>query len=161
MQIKRNFTSPSSFVVAVLLLASIILYVLGITTPLMSTKYQILSFNIRNQSVTLFDSIEMFWQSEEYLVAGIILVFTFILPISKYIELIARFVTGKKFLTWQGIDKWNMIDVFLVSMLILNFKMNSSIIVMKLEMGTNYIALAVLTRILTIILIDNLNENNT
>ena len=47
-----------------------------------------------------------------------------------------------------------MIDVFLVAMLLLNFKMNSRFIVMRLEMGTNFIALAVLTRLVTILLLD-------
>ena len=43
-----------------------------------------------------------------------------------------------------------MLDVFLVALLLLNFKMNDAFIVMKLEVGTIFIALAVLTRILSI-----------
>lgn len=124
----------------------------------MSTKYQVLSIRIKSQEVTLFDSIRMFWDSGEYLISVIILVFTFVLPISKYIELSVRMVTGKKFPAWQGIDKWNMIDVFLVAMLLLNFKMNSNFIVMKLEMGTNFIALAVLTRLIVIMLVDGIRR---
>ena len=47
-----------------------------------------------------------------------------------------------------------MIDVFLVAMLLLNFKMNSSFIVMRLEERTYFIVTAVLTRLVTIALID-------
>ena len=139
---------------AAFLLASIVLYILGLSYPLMSTKYQVMGFQIRSQEVTLFDSVRMFWQSSDYLIAGIILVFTFIFPILKYIELVLRLATGKPFLKLQSVDKWNMIDVFLVAMLLLNFKMNSRFIVMRLEMGTNFIALAVLTRLATILLLD-------
>ena len=39
-------------------------------------------------------------------------------------------------------------------MLLLNFKMNSSFIVMRLEERTYFIAIAVLTRLVTIALID-------
>lgn len=157
-RISDFISSPLNIVACIVLLASIVFYILGITEPLMSTKYQVLNIRIRSQEVTLFDSIEMFWQSGEFLIAGIILVFTFILPISKYIELLVRLITRKKFLAWQGVDKWNMIDVFLISMLILNFKMNSSFIVMRLEMGTNFIALAVLSRILAIVFIERMGK---
>ena len=142
------------YVAAAFLLASIVLYILGLSYPLMSTKSQVMGFQIRSQEVTLFDSVRMFWQSSDYLIAGIILVFTFIFPILKYIELVLRLATGKPFLKLQSVDKWNMIDVFLVAMLLLNFKMNSRFIVMRLEMGTNFIALAVLTRLATILLLD-------
>ena len=84
--------------------------------------------------------------------------FTFILPILKYIELLLRLATGREFLKLQSVDKWNMIDVFLVAMLLLNFKMNSRFIVMRLEMGTNFIALAVLTRLVTILLVEGFGK---
>jgi len=156
-----NISSPNRFskrtiFAGIVLLISVACYILGIIEPLMSTKYQVLHIKLKSQEVTLFDSIRMFWESKEYLISAIILIFTFILPISKYLELGARIITGKQFLTWQGVDKWNMIDVFLVSMLLLNFKMNSNFIVMKLEMGTNFIALAVLTRLAVIMLVDGI-----
>ena len=142
------------YIALAFLVASITLYILGLCYPLMSTKYQVLGFNIRSQEVTLFDSVRMFWESSDYLIAGIILGFTFIFPILKYIELALRLATGRQFLKLQSVDKWNMIDVFLVALLLLNFKMNSRFIVMRLEMGTNFIALAVLTRLATILLLD-------
>ncbi len=147
-----------NIITIVILVISITCYIFGLIEPLMSTKYQVLSIRIKSQEVTLFDSIKMFWDSGEYLISAIILVFTFVLPISKYIELSVRMVTGNEFPAWQGIDKWNMIDVFLVAMLLLNFKMNSNFIVMKLEMGTNFIALAVLTRLIAIMLVDGIRR---
>lgn len=137
---------------------SVTFYVLGLCYPLMSTKYQVLNIPLKHQYVTLFDSVRMFWGDSEYLIASIILVFTFILPVLKYIELALRMATGRQFLRLQAVDKWNMIDVFLVAMLLLNFKMNSRFIVMRLEWGTNFIALAVLTRLVTILLVDGFGK---
>ena len=142
------------WVAAGILAVSVAFYVLGLCYPLMSTKYQVLGFQIRSQEVTLFDSVRMFWQDGDYLISSIILVFTFILPILKYLELGLQLATGRPFLRLRSVDKWNMIDVFLVAMLLLNFKMNSKFIVMRLEMGTNFIALAVLTRLVAILLIE-------
>lgn len=150
--------NPRKATAVAFLVASVVFYILGLCYPLMSTKYQVMGFQLKHQEVTLFDSVEMFWDSHEYLVASIILVFTFILPILKYIELALRLGTGRQFLTLQSVDKWNMIDVFLVAMLLLNFKMNSRFIVMRLEMGTNFIALAVLTRLVTILLVDGFGK---
>ena len=148
----RSF-SRTEILTAVFLLLSITFYILGLTYPLMTTRYQVLNIPLKSQQVTLFDSVKLFWKSGEYLISLIILVFTFILPVSKYVEMILELSTGRKFPTLQGVDKWNMIDVFLVAMLLLNFKMNSNFIVMRLEWGTNFIALAVLTRLVAIFLL--------
>ena len=151
---ESRFWQTRNVVAAVFWIASVVFYILGLVYPLMSTQYQVLNIPLKSQQVTLFDSVRMFWNDNEYLIASIILVFTFIFPILKYIELALRLGTGKQFLKLQSVDKWNMIDVFLVAMLLLNFKMNSRFIVMRLELGTNFIALAVLTRLVTILLID-------
>lgn len=140
------------------LVASVVLFILGLTHPLMSTKYQVLNVRIRSQYVSLFDSVSMFWSSGDYLISSIILVFTFILPVTKYFELGLMLLTGKTFRLLNRVDKWNMIDVFLVSLLLLNFKMNSNFIVMNLESGTTFIALAVLTRLVTIFLSEDLED---
>lgn len=151
---ESRFWQTRNIVAAIFWIASVVFYILGLVYPLMSTQYQVLNIPLKSQQVTLFDSVRMFWNDNEYLIASIILVFTFIFPILKYIELALRLGTGKQFLKLQSVDKWNMIDVFLVAMLLLNFKMNSRFIVMRLELGTNFIALAVLTRLVTILLID-------
>jgi Uncharacterized paraquat-inducible protein A len=144
---------PRKILSVIVLTASAVFYILGLCYPLMSTSYQVWGFSLRTQEVTLFDSVRMFWEDGDYLIASIILVFTFILPVLKYIELALRIASGRQFLRLQSVDKWNMIDVFLVAMLLLNFKMNSKFIVMRLEMGTNFIALAVLTRLAAIMLV--------
>jgi len=135
------------------LVLSIAFFVLGVYLPLLSTKTRLLGINLSYEEVTLFDSVSMFFKNQEYFLAGVILVFTFILPIFKYIELIIRVAKNKTSKILQNLDKWNMLDVFLVALLILNFKMSSNIVVMELRIGTTFIALAVIFRILAMSLI--------
>ena len=135
---------------------SIVFFGLGVYFPLLSTKTRVLGINWSYQALNLFDSIMMFFKSKEYFLASVILVFTFIMPVIKYIELIFRIVLNKESSKMrQHLDKWNMLDVFLVALLLLNFKMNSNFIVMELRIGTTFIALAVIFRILAINLITN------
>ena len=138
---------------------SILFFGLGVHFPLLSTKTRILGINWSYEALNLFDSISFFFKSKEYLLATIILVFTFIIPASKYIELIFRLIQNKVGTISQHLDKWNMLDVFLVALLLLNFKMNSNIIVMELRIGTTFISLAVIFRIITISIISNIKKN--
>ncbi len=132
-----------------LLLGSIACYTAGVFYPIMSTKYQVVGLTLKTQDINLLDSIKLFFESGDYLLALIILVFTLVFPILKYIELLLG-ITCKKIHLKKAIelDKWNMLDVFIVAMLLLNFKMNSSFIVMELRIGTTFLAISVILRIL-------------
>lgn len=144
---------------SLLLLTSITFFVLGLIYPLLSTKQQVLGIVLKYKEVRLFDSIRMFYKSSDYLLALIIFLFTIVLPIIKFIELTNRVhkfinIPKKTNAFLHLIDKWSMLDVFLVALLLLNFKMDSNIIVMKLKIGTTFIALSVIIRMLTSNLID-------
>ena len=93
------------------------------------------------------------------------MLFTFLLPAFKYIEIIVSLIIPKynnKKDNRFSLDKWNMLDVFIVALLLVNFKMGDSIIVMDLQLGTLYLSIAVLTRVLIIEFMDRwctLNAN--
>ncbi|MCB0537476.1 MAG: paraquat-inducible protein A [Bacteroidetes bacterium] len=145
--------------ISLILLISIVFFVLGLLYPLFSTKQQVLGIVLKYKEVRLFDSIRMFYESNDYLLSLIILLFTIILPIIKFIELtnrIHKFINIPKKINnfLHFIDKWSMLDVFLVALLLLNFKMDSNIIVMKLKIGTTFIALSVIIRMLSSNLIE-------
>lgn len=131
-----------------LLMGSIIFYVLGIVYPIMATKYSLIGISLKTQEVNLLDSVRIFYESGDFLIALIILVFTVVFPILKYLELILSLFFDRHFKFSSDLDKWNMIDVFIVAMLLLNFKMNSSFIVMELRVGTTFLAISVIFRIL-------------
>ena len=141
-----------------LLMGSIIFYVLGMVYPIMATKYKLVGISFNNNEVNLLDSVKIFYESGEFLIAAIIFVFTVLFPILKYIELSMDMFFGKRMKCSANLDKWNMLDVFIVAMLLLNFKMNSAFIVMELRMGTTYLAISVIFRILLGILCRNGNK---
>ena len=128
-------------------------YGLGLYFPLLATKKQIMGIVLTYKDVRLFDSVKMFYQHQDYLLAGIIFIFTIVLPVIKYFDLFNRLLNwihfSKKISHFlHKIDKWSMIDVFLVALLLLNFKMDSNIIVMRLQLGTTFIAISVIFRML-------------
>lgn len=132
-----------------LLLSSVVFFALGLCFPILATKHQILGFTLDYKEVRLIDSVKMFYENSDYLLAGIIFIFTIILPIIKYLELAVRIKSHKKSTFFSKLDKWSMIDVFLVALLLLNFKMDSNVIVMKLKLGTQFIAISVILRMVT------------
>ena len=136
-----------------LLLLTVTFFILGLYYPILSAKYQvpIVKIAYKYQEIRLFDSVRLFYNEGSYLLAGIIFIFTIVLPIVKYLEIANRLfrwipLSSKVSKFLHSIDKWSMLDVFLVALLLLNFKMDSNIIVMKLKTGTTFIALSVLLR---------------
>jgi len=53
-----------------------------------------------------------------------------------------------------------MLDVFLVALLLLNYKMDTNIIVMKIRIGTSFLALSIIFRMLSSIFISKI-QNHT
>lgn len=144
-----------------LLLSSVVFFALGLYFPILATKHQILGFTLDYKEVRLIDSVKMFYESSDYLLASIIFIFTIVLPIIKYLELTVRIKSQKKSTFLSKLDKWSMIDVFLVALLLLNFKMDSNVIVMKLKIGTQFIAISVILRMITASIIQTNNKQNS
>jgi len=132
-----------------LLVTSLTFFILGLYYPIIATKHQVLGFTLQYKELRLIDSVKMFYESSDFLLANIIFIFTIIFPIIKYLELSIRIKTQKKSTFLSKLDKWSMIDVFLVALLLLNFKMDSNVIVMKLKLGTQFIAISVILRMIT------------
>ena len=151
---KMNFIGILSIVT---LAMSIIFFVLGLTNPILSNRIEIMGIGFSRKIVTVFDTILLFWETKDYLLAMVIGIFVVVLPVVKYIELVYRMIRNTYNRKYINLDRWNMLDVFLVALLLLNFKMNEFSIVMELRVGTAFIAAAVVTRIIAIILIDNLS----
>ena len=144
-----------------ILTMSIIFFVLGLTNPILSNRIEIMGIGFNRKTVSVFDTISLFWQTKDYLLAIVIGLFVVVLPIVKYVELAYYMIykndCRRKFV---NLDRWNMLDVFLVALLLLNFKMNGSAIVMDLRVGTAFIAAAVITRIIVIMLVDKQYKSN-
>ncbi len=139
-------------IISITLLASIVCFGLGMYFPIFSTHtHFIVKFGY--VEVNVFDSIKMFFDSNDYFIGIIILLFTFIIPLCNYIVLLIQITSGKTFKYLPDLNKWSMLDVFVVALILINFKMQStsSIMIMQLQIGTTYIAIAVLLRMIVLI----------
>jgi len=135
----------------ILLTLSIVFFILGLSYPILMTKKHVIGITLSADNVWLFTSIKYFFTEGEILLGIIILVFTVIFPIFKYLELINRFTRLiptnskiQKFLSYT--DKWSMLDVFIVALLIMNYKMDSEIVSMQIKIGTTFLAGSILLR---------------
>ncbi|WP_435578484.1 paraquat-inducible protein A [Gilvibacter sp.] len=136
------------------LTASAIFYILGLVFPILSSKTSILGFVLEEESMRLVGSIDYFWEEGDVFLALVILIFTIVFPIIKYLDLSVRLAAPqllprKLVSILKDLDKWSMLDVFLVALLILNFKLDTSLITMNLEVGTSFIALSVILRMIS------------
>lgn len=142
------------FLPGVLLGLSIMMFTMGVTFPILATKRQIFGILIDYEKVRLFDSIRYFYEENEIILALVILFFTFIFPVFKYLELLNRIfglipVNNRKIQkSLESLDKWSMLDVFIVALLILNYKIDSRIIVMEIKVGTTFFASSIILRMI-------------
>lgn len=151
---------------SILLLSSIACFGLGLYFPILVSQYRVLGMHFSKKCINIFDSVELFFETGDYLIAIVILLFTFVFPIVKYLELLFRVIAWQPIYSdkvrWglQNIDKWNMLDVFVVALLLLNFKMQDGLMVMEMSLGSLFIALSVITRIITIIIMTYTTERD-
>jgi paraquat-inducible protein A len=133
----------------VILFCSVFFFALGFLFPLMQTGYGIGPFRLKTEYIYLSSSFKYFFDKGEMFIGSILLFFTIIFPVLKFIFLFIT-LSGKKLPKHQYmntaleiINKWSMLDVFVVAILILNMKFDSDIIVSKLESGTTLFAISI------------------
>lgn len=131
------------------LVASAIFFVLGFVFPLLQTGFGIGPFTIKKEYVYISTSFRYFFDQREVFIGLLLMFFTIIFPIIKYIflfiTLLGKKIPRHQFIStaFEIINKWAMLDVFVVAVLILNMKFDSTIIVSKLESGTTLFAISV------------------
>lgn len=137
------------FLAAALWVGAVVTYMLGMYFPIMATKNQFSVFVLSYQELRLFDTVILFWRAREYFLSIVILAFTVFLPTVKYFDLLIKIYPRSNtagFRYFHFPDKWSMLDVFFVAVLLVNFKLNSSFIVVELEAGVTYLAVSILLR---------------
>ena len=119
---------------------------MGLTYPLFMSE----KFFYFDSTFDFFNSLQLFWELKEYFLFFIVLIFTLVFPATKYVFLILNRLLDKQWMAalLSKITKWSMLDVFVVAVMLLAFKMDSGIIQFKIEVGTYYIAVSVLLSLL-------------
>ncbi len=131
------------------LFISILFFAMGFMYPLLQTGYGIGPFTLKRDYIYLSTSFRYFFDKGEVFIGLLLLFFTILFPILKYIFLLLTLL-GRRFPSHhyistilEIINKWSMLDVFVVAVLILNMKFDSTIIISKLESGTTLFAISV------------------
>ena|SRR5690349_1493359 len=143
---KRRYIKGIAFT---FLLTSIFFFVLGLLHPIMETGYGIGPIRLSREYIYLGTSFQYFLDKGEWFVGVLLLFFTIIFPIIKYIFLLLT-MAGTRLprhtvtaTILEVINKWAMLDVFVVALLIMNLKFDADIITSKLHIGTTYFAVSV------------------
>lgn len=133
-------------VLVTLICIAFVLYVAGLHIPIFkSTKFWLLE-----EEVTLIGSISFFFESNEAFLGVIIITFTIIFPLLKFIAVFWGLLAAPSKLAaginhWFSIlGKWSMLDVFVVALLLLNLKLDSDLLNMELRSGVVYFAISIL-----------------
>ena len=142
-------TNDRRTVALIILLASTLFFILGFMFPLLQTGFGFGPFTIKKDHIYLHTSFNYFFDQGEFFIGLLLLLFTIVFPILKYIFLFAT-LSGRKLPSHQFINtaleiinKWSMLDVFVFAVLILNMKFDSDIILSKLGSGTTLFAISV------------------
>lgn len=142
-------TNNARWIAVLFLVASILFFVLGFNYPLLKSGFGIGPFTIEEDHIYLFTSFRYFFDKGEVFIGSILLFFTVIFPILKYIFLLIT-LAGRRLpkhgpigIVLDIINKWAMLDVFVVAVLILNMKFDSYIIISELQIGTTLFAISV------------------
>ena len=145
-------------------LASVSLFFLGFRHPIMGAE---MIFGIRSSQIYIWDSFEYFYREGDYFIGTVLLIFTLILPILKYLFLGLTLVGINKpssraiHLVLEAINKWAMLDVFVVALLIMTFKLDSTLLHNYLMIGTNYFVASILLLMLTSFILTQNSDPST
>lgn len=126
-------------------LLSVIFFFVGVHKPV----FQSTKFWFWEEQVSLVHSIEALMQANEAFVGIIVLVFTLIFPIIKFLYMFWGILANpsplalriNKVLSFLG--KFSMIDVFVLALLLLNLKFDTEVIDMELRVGVVWFALSI------------------
>jgi len=133
----------------IILVASLVFFIGGFMFPLLKSGYGIGPFTLKTDYIYIHTSFRYFFEKGEAFIGFLLLFFTILFPIIKYIFLFLTLL-GRKMprhgavaTALEIINKWSMLDVFVVAVLILNLKFDSGIIRSQLESGTTLFAISV------------------
>ncbi len=142
---KRSYFSQKSFLL-ILTLIAIAFYFTGLFTPLYKSEH----FIFFKDEISLWNSIGSLFEYQETYLAILILVFTIILPVVKFLLILAGLLLPSGDLVqrlnhWMSvISKWSMLDVFIVALLFLTLKFDSRIVKMELKSGIVWFSLSII-----------------
>jgi paraquat-inducible protein A len=139
--------------------ASLGFFIAGLSNPIMGSK---LFLAIDRPDVYLWTSVKGFYQDGEWFIATLLFLFTFLLPITKYLFLGSSLLLKKhndRIHHWlEIVNKWAMLDVFVLAVIIVNLKFESLIIVTEIRSGTTFFIVSILLLMTTSFLLSRMQK---
>lgn len=139
-------------ILLLLLLASGACFIVGLNRPILETGLGFLYglITVNHEYIYLSTAYRYFFDKGEVFIGVLLLAFTIIIPMLKYIFLSlaifnVRFKSQQAFMiTLDVLNKWSMLDVFVVALIIMNMKFNSKFIISNMKSGAGWFAASVL-----------------
>jgi len=134
---------------ASLTITSFATYLMGIFLP----AFRIRKLYFFKDDVTIVKSIWLLFEHGELFLSGVILIFSILFPLVKYgMLLIAIFHREKEkgarlANAVSALSKWAMLDVYVIALFVMTYKMGGGIIAIKVKTGTLFFTVSVLTSI--------------
>lgn len=136
------------YFLAGLLAAALILFILGVNLPLISTT----KFYFIKENYSLIDVLENLKVKNEMLLYWVMLIFTFIVPLLKMaglsFEIFFSKSSSRKNRIISLLSKWAMIDVLVLAVLIACMKSGSGLVEMTSSNGLIYFAASVIVSLI-------------
>lgn len=137
-------TNHLRYILVFLLLISTTFFIFGLIVPFYTTS----KLRFWETDVTLISAIRTLFNNGETFLGTVISFFTVLFPILKiavsFFYLFGKKVSDKMLKVLNLLGKWSMLDVFIVALLLLNMKLESQIIGMKLQPGVIYLSVSIL-----------------
>ncbi len=130
-------------IVSLLLIISFILYLMGILFPMFTNT----RFFFFHKKFSLLSSISFLFDSGEFFLSIIVLLFSVIIPLLKYFIMAEAlfFESNNKILNLlSSIGKWSMLDVFIMSLALVFYKFSMGILKFNFELGAYFFTISVI-----------------
>lgn len=134
---------------SIIYIISIASYAFALMSTLFKTSGDILGFSFKEEHITFFKSIDILENQGYIILSYALLFFVLVIPCLKYITLLlnlfnTKFFTGKFNNAVLYLQKYAMVDVFVIALLLIGSK-NNPIFNLKIELGTYALLVSIIT----------------
>jgi paraquat-inducible protein A len=128
--------------------ASILFFILGLLFPIFSTQWVIDIWGWYTNKVYLINSLMYFLEKGDAFLGCIIILFTLIVPFLKFIVyanyILKDFTSTNLSKILGAVNKWSMLDVFILALVLLYMKSTSFWIEMEIQKGTYFFTFSII-----------------
>ena len=141
----------NTFIISLNTLAGILL-LMGYISPLYHSE----KFYLIHKDVSLIETIQLLFDYQEFYLGILLVLFTFVFPVAKFITIYLAPILkshNKIIKVSAELNKWSMLDVFVVSLILINFKFAGGLVQIQIQSGLIFFSLSIILMALNFYLI--------